>query len=57
MKHLCERLRESAFLLKGVKIEIIDERNDVHDTFHYENGLEAFVQYLNEEKDVTSSGH
>ncbi len=49
---LCERLRESAFLLKTVKIEIIDERNDVHDTFHYENGLEAFVQYLNEEKDV-----
>lgn len=48
---LCERLRESAFLLKGVKIEIIDERNDVHDVFHYENGLEAFVQYLNEEKD------
>ena len=49
---LCERLRESAFLLKTVKIEIIDERNDVHDTFHYENGLEAFVQYLNEEKDI-----
>ena len=57
MKHLCERLRESAFLLKGVKIEIIDERNDVHDTFHYENGLEAFVEYLNEEKDITSSCH
>ena len=36
---------------KKVKIDIIDERNDVHDTFHYENGLEAFVQYLNEEKD------
>ena len=52
MKHLCERLRESAFLLKTVKIDIIDERNDVHDTFHYENGLEAFVQYLNEEKDT-----
>jgi topoisomerase IV subunit B len=50
-ENLCERLRESAFLLKTVKIDIIDERNDVHDTFHYENGLEAFVQYLNEEKD------
>ncbi|MFZ0447072.1 MAG: DNA topoisomerase IV subunit B [Bacillus sp. (in: firmicutes)] len=50
--NLCERLRESAFLLKTVKIDIIDERNDVHDTFHYENGLEAFVQYLNEEKDT-----
>lgn len=49
---LCERLRESAFLLKGMKIEIIDERNDFHDVFHYENGIEAFVEYLNEEKDV-----
>ncbi|MCA1030207.1 DNA topoisomerase IV subunit B [Bacillus timonensis] len=49
---LSERLRESAFLLKGLKIELIDERNDFHDIFHYENGIEAFVEYLNEEKDV-----
>jgi topoisomerase IV subunit B len=49
---LCERLRESAFLLKGLKIEIIDDRNDFHEVFHYENGIEAFVAYLNEEKDV-----
>ncbi|HWL25829.1 MAG TPA: DNA topoisomerase IV subunit B [Ureibacillus sp.] len=50
---LAERLRESAFLLKGLKIEIIDERGEgQHDVFHYENGIEAFVQYLNEEKDV-----
>ncbi|MDP4084594.1 MAG: DNA topoisomerase IV subunit B [Bacillota bacterium] len=49
---LCERLRESAFLLKGLKIEIIDDRNSLHETFHYENGIEAFVEYLNEEKDV-----
>ncbi|MEH7010914.1 DNA topoisomerase IV subunit B [Neobacillus niacini] len=49
---LCERLRESAFLLKGLKIEIIDVRNDFHEVFHYENGIEAFVAYLNEEKDV-----
>ena len=52
MKHLCERLRESAFLLKGLKIEIIDERNDVHELFIMKTALEAFVQYLNEEKDV-----
>ncbi len=51
---LCERLRESAFLLKGVKIDIYDERNNLHEMFHYENGLEAFVQYLNEEKEVIS---
>ncbi|MFJ5718187.1 DNA topoisomerase IV subunit B [Neobacillus sp. NPDC093127] len=49
---LCERLRESAFLLKGLKIEIIDDRNSLHEIFHYENGIEAFVEYLNEEKDV-----
>ncbi|HEY4549899.1 MAG TPA: DNA topoisomerase IV subunit B [Bacillus sp. (in: firmicutes)] len=51
---LCERLRESAFLLKGVKIDIYDERNDLHEMFHYENGLKAFVEYLNEEKEVIS---
>lgn len=49
---LCERLRESAFLLKDLKIEIFDERNDLHDVFHYENGIEAFVSYLNEDKEV-----
>ncbi len=49
---LCERLRESAFLLKGMKIEIVDDRNDKQEMFHYENGIEAFVQYLNEEKDI-----
>ncbi|WP_335868975.1 DNA topoisomerase IV subunit B [Bacillus sp. 2205SS5-2] len=48
---LCERLRESAFLLKGLKIEIIDERHTAQEVFHYENGIEAFVQYLNEGKD------
>jgi topoisomerase IV subunit B len=49
---LCERLRESAFLLKGLKIEIIDERHDVQDVYHYQNGIEAFVEYLNEDKEV-----
>ncbi|CEA00751.1 DNA topoisomerase 4 subunit B [Metalysinibacillus saudimassiliensis] len=51
---LAERLRESAFLLKGLKIELIDERGDEvkHEVFFYENGIEAFVEYLNEEKDT-----
>lgn len=49
---LCERLRESAFLLKGMKIALKDERNDLEDIFHYETGIEAFVSYLNEERDV-----
>ena len=49
---LCERLRESAFLLKGMKIALKDERNDLEDIFHYETGIEAFVSYLNEERDM-----
>jgi topoisomerase-4 subunit B len=49
---LSERLRESAFLLKGFKIELIDERNDQREVYHYETGIEAFVTYLNEEKDA-----
>ena len=38
MKHYV-RLRESAFLLKGMKISIKDERNDLEDVFHYETEL------------------
>lgn len=49
---LSERLRESAFLLKGLKIDLQEEGTDKHDTFHYETGIEAFIAYLNEEKDV-----
>ena len=51
---LAERLRESAFLLKGLQIELIDEREEEvrHEVFHYDNGIEAFVAYLNEEKDT-----
>ncbi|WP_407269834.1 DNA topoisomerase IV subunit B [Radiobacillus sp. PE A8.2] len=48
---LSERLRESAFLLKGLKIEVIDERNDADETYQYPDGLKSFVAYLNEEKD------
>ena len=49
---LSERLRESAFLLKSLKIELQDENTEKHDVFFYETGIEAFVSYLNEEKDV-----
>ncbi|WP_412888633.1 DNA topoisomerase IV subunit B [Bacillus sp. 1P06AnD] len=48
---LSERLRESAFLMKGMKIELIDDRNNNREMFHYEEGLKAFVEYLNEERD------
>ena len=51
---LSERLRESAFLLKGVKITLTDLRVDetVQEIFHYEEGIKEFVAYLNEEKDT-----
>lgn len=49
---LAERLRESAFLLKGLKITLKEESTDKQDIFHYESGIEAFVAYLNEEKEV-----
>ena len=38
-----------------MKIELIDERHDQQELFHYENGIEAFVAYLNEEKDALHS--
>ncbi|PRO66965.1 DNA topoisomerase IV subunit B [Alkalicoccus urumqiensis] len=49
---VAERLREAAFLLKGVTIELIDERHDQKDTFYFDTGLEAFVDYLNEDKET-----
>lgn len=49
---LTKRLRELAFLNKGLKITITDERTERSDVFHYEGGIQAFVKHLNEDKDV-----
>lgn len=49
---LAERLRESAFLLKGLRIELIDLRNDKQETFLFDDGIKSFVSFLNEGKDV-----
>ena len=50
---LAERLRESAFLLKGVKIILTDERdNGQEDIFYFKEGIKEFVVYLNEDKDT-----
>ncbi|MGA8365107.1 MAG: DNA topoisomerase (ATP-hydrolyzing) subunit B [Solirubrobacteraceae bacterium] len=48
-----ERLRETAFLTRGLKISIVDERGEGHSaSFQYEGGIEDFVSYLNENKDT-----
>jgi DNA gyrase subunit B len=48
-----ERLRETAFLTRGLEISIVDERADGHSaTFRYEGGIEDFVSYLNENKET-----
>jgi DNA gyrase subunit B len=49
---LAERLRETAFLTRGLKIELVDERAAGQgETFHYEGGIVDFVAHLNENKD------
>ncbi|KRO10667.1 DNA topoisomerase IV subunit B [Paucilactobacillus hokkaidonensis] len=51
---LAERLRESAFLLKGVKITLTDKRagQEHEDIFKFDDGIKAFAAYLNEDKDT-----
>ena len=47
---ICERMQESAFLIKNLTIEVIDEINERESKFHYERGIEEFVEDLNEDK-------
>ncbi len=50
---LAQRLRETAFLTKGLKISLNDERADGESvTFQYEGGIRDFVAYINREKDA-----
>jgi len=50
---LAERLRETAFLTRGLRIELIDERGQTNsETFQYEGGIEDFVRHLNENKEA-----
>jgi len=47
---LTERLRESAFLMKGMRVDLIDERSKQKESFFYENGIISYVDFINSNK-------
>ena len=50
-----QRLRESAYLTKGIWITLRDERNDRERSFYFEGGLISFVRHLNRNKETINS--
>lgn len=44
------RIKELAFLNKGLKIQLVDERTGKHDEYHYEGGIKDFIAYIDEGK-------
>ena len=49
---VCERMQESAYLLKGITIEVIDEEDERDAKFHYERGIEEYVEDINKGKNT-----
>jgi len=47
---ISERMQESAFLLKNLTVELKDDEDGLSETFHYDDGLISFVNYINEDK-------
>ena len=57
-QQIAHRVRELAFLVRGVKIELVDERDGRSSVFHYEGGISEFVAHLNHnENPIHSVGH
>ncbi|MDD6879012.1 MAG: DNA topoisomerase IV subunit B [bacterium] len=49
---ICERMQESAFLIKGLTIEVVDEETGRSNKYLYEKGIEEFVGFLNNDKNI-----
>ncbi len=49
---MTQRLREQAFLNRGIRIELFDECTGNSNVFYYEGGIVSFVKYLNRKRDV-----
>ena len=47
---LQERIRESAFLIKGLKMTLVDERSKQKETYVFEEGIKAYVELINQQK-------
>ena len=52
---ICERMQESAFLLKNLTVKVKDEITDREETYHYENGINSFVEYLDADKKLSTN--
>ncbi len=46
-----ERLREAAFLIKGLKINLIDQRKSQKESFQFHEGIKAYIDFLNKDKE------
>ncbi|MBD5423061.1 MAG: DNA topoisomerase IV subunit B [Mycoplasma sp.] len=51
---ICERLRESSFLLSNLRIVVVDENTNQKEEFHYKDGIKSFVSFINQNKTTIS---